>query len=189
MSIQTSGSSTHAPVEKPPLGRCSYKQGGFGALEVIIALFIGILVIIGALAYSKKLNNSSNNTSEMQNISSILMSAKQFRSQGGYGPAGSDLMPFLITVGGIPDSMARNGTTVLNAWDGALSATSTGSGWTMTYADVPDENCLFLAVSVGNSSSKSLSINGGAALVGQINNADATAACTAGTNTLSWTGS
>ena len=175
-------------IKTSSLGQRSPKQGGFGALEVIIALFVGILVIVGALAFGKKLNNSSNNTSEMQNIASILMDVKQFRS-GGYGPAGSDLMPFLLKVGAIPESMARDGNTVLNAWDGVLSASSTGTGWTMTYPDVPDENCRFLAVRVGNTSSKSLSINGGGALVGKVSNLDATAACTAGSNTLSWTGS
>lgn len=171
-------------MSKPTLS----KQGGFGALEVMIALMIGAIVIIGAVVWYPKLTNNSNNGDELSNISSLLTNTRQLKTSSGYGGSGVSLIPTLLNAGGIPDNMQKSGNAVFNAWDGAVTIQSTGTGYTMTYAGLPAQNCIFLATKASNSSSISTSINGGAANTGEITAVVASAACTGATNTLTWAG-
>lgn len=170
------------------LGHRSHKQGGFGALEVMIAIVVGLFAIIGAIAWYSKLTNTSNNNEELQNISSIITNTRQLKTQSGYGPTGTNLIPVLIAGEGIPENMQKSGGTVSNVWGGAVTNVSTGTGYTMTYAGVPDSNCIFLASKSANSNSMSVRINGGTAITGEVTAIAATSACTSGTNTLSWSG-
>lgn len=170
------------------LGRRSPKQGGFGALEVMIAIVMGIFAVIGAIAWYSKLTNTSNNNEELQNISSIITNTRQVKTQSGYGPTGTNLIPVLIAGEGIPENMQKSGSTVSNLWGGAVTNVSTGSGYNMTYAGVPDSNCIFLATKSANSNSLTIRINGGTAITGEVTSIAATSACTSGTNTLSWSG-
>jgi type II secretory pathway pseudopilin PulG len=174
--------------EARKLGRRSPKQGGFGALEVMIAIVMGIFAVIGAIAWYSKLSNTSNNNDELQNISSIITNTRQLKTQSGYGPTGTNLIPVLITGEGIPENMQKSGNTVSNVWGGAVTSVSTGSGYTITYASVPDSNCIFLATKSANSNSLSIRINGGTAITGEVTAIAATSACTSGTNSLSWSG-
>ncbi|WP_324729564.1 type 4 pilus major pilin, partial [Pseudomonas chlororaphis] len=148
------------------LGRRSAKQGGFGALEVMIAIVIGIIVLIGATAWNSKLTNTANNNNEFENVQSLISSTRQFKTSSGYGTSGANLIPNLITAEGIPETMQKTSNSVFNAWGGAVTNTSTGTGFTLTYAGVPDSNCIFLATKLGNSNAISVRINGGAAIVG-----------------------
>ncbi|MGU9854418.1 type 4 pilus major pilin [Pseudomonas koreensis] len=170
------------------LGRRSPKQGGFGALEVMIAIAVGIFAIIGAIAWYSKLTNTSNNNEELQNVSSLITNTRQLKTQSGYGPTGTNLIPVLIAGEGIPENMQKSGSTVSNLWGGAVTNVSTGSGYNMTYAGVPDSNCIFLATKSANSNSLTIRINGGTAITGEVTSIAATSACTSGTNTLSWSG-
>ncbi|EJZ60948.1 PilS (plasmid) [Pseudomonas fluorescens R124] len=170
------------------LGRRSPRQGGFGALEVMIAIAVGIFAIIGAIAWYSKLTNTSNNNEELQNVSSLITNTRQLKTQSGYGPTGTNLIPVLIAGEGIPENMQKSGSTVSNLWGGAVTNVSTGSGYNMTYAGVPDSNCIFLATKSANSNSLTIRINGGTAITGEVTSIAATSACTSGTNTLSWSG-
>lgn len=170
------------------LGPRSPKQGGFGALEVMIAIAVGIFAIIGAIAWYSKLTNTSNNNEELQNVSSLITNTRQLKTQSGYGPTGTNLIPVLIAGEGIPENMQKSGSTVSNLWGGAVTNVSTGSGYNMTYAGVPDSNCIFLATKSANSNSLTIRINGGTAITGEVTSIAATSACTSGTNTLSWSG-
>lgn len=171
------------------LGRRSPKQGGFGALEVMIAIFVGIFAVIGAIAWNSKLTNTANNNDELQNVSSLITNTRQMKTQSGYGTSGTNLIPVLLAADGIPENMQKTGTTVFNVWGGAVTNVSTGTGYTLTYAGVPDSNCIFLASKSANSEALSVKINGGTAIVGEVTSIAATAACTAGTtNTVSWSG-
>lgn len=170
------------------LGHRSSKQGGFGALEVMIAIAVGIFAIIGAINWYSKLTNTSNNNEELQNVSSLITNTRQLKTQSGYGPTGTNLIPVLIAGEGIPETMQKSGSTVSNLWGGAVTNVSTGSGYNMTYAGVPDSNCIFLATKSTNSNSLTIRINGGTAITGEVTSIAATSACTSGSNTLSWSG-
>lgn len=173
---------------KALIQRRSPKQGGFGALEVMIALMIGAIVIIGAVVWYPKLTNNSNNGEELSNISSLLTNTRQLKTASGYGASGTDLIPTLLNGGGIPDNMQKSGGAVFNAWDGAVTIKSTGTGYILTYAGLPAQNCIFFATKASNSSSITTSINGAAGVTGEITSVVASAACTGATNTVAWAG-
>lgn len=170
------------------IGRRSPKQGGFGALEVMIAIVVGIFAVIGAMAWNSKLTNTANNNDELQNISSLITNTRQLKTQSGYGTTGTDLIPVLLRSDGIPENMQKSTTGVFNVWGGAVTNISTGTGYTLTYASVPDSNCIFLASKSAYSNALSIRINGGTAVAGEITSIAASAACTAGTNSVSWSG-
>jgi type II secretory pathway pseudopilin PulG len=163
-------------------------QLGFGALEVMIALVIGAIVILGAVFWYPKLMNSSNNGDELQNVSTLVSNTRQLKTASGYGATGTNLVPTLITAGGIPDGMQKTATTVFNAWDGAVTIASTGTGFSLTYAGVPAENCVFLATKGAGSSSLSTKLNSGSAITGEVTAAAASAGCSTATNSITWSG-
>jgi type II secretory pathway pseudopilin PulG len=171
-----------------PLGDRSVRQAGFGALEIMIAIVVGFFAVIGAIAWNSKLTNTANNQSEIENVSSIITNIRQLKTSSGYGASGTNLIPILITNEGIPETMQRTTSTVFNVWGGAVTSVSTGTGYTLTYAAVPDSNCIFLATKSSNSNAMSLRINGGTAIVGEVSAIAANSACTGSTNTLAWSG-
>lgn len=173
---------------KPFIKHQAPSQNGFGALEVMIALMIGAIVIIGAVVWYPKLTNNSNNGNELENVSSLLTNTRQLKTASGYGAANTDLIPTLLNGGGIPDNMQKSGGAVFNSWDGAVTIKSTGTGYTLTYSGLPPQNCIFLATKASNSSTVTTSINGGAATPGEITAVTASAACSGATNTVTWAG-
>src|SRR5689334_6587101 len=90
-----------------PLGHRSPRQGGFGALEVLIGLVIGMLVVIAAVSWMSKLSSSQNNNDELSNISTLITNTRVLKTSSGYGTDGADLVPIMINSGGIPDIMSR----------------------------------------------------------------------------------
>lgn len=164
------------------------KQAGFGALEVMVALGVGLLVVLGAIAWKSKMDNSSNNQAEVENIASLIANIKQLKTASGYGASGADLIPLLINSEGVPGSMAKTSNSVANVWGGAVTLVSTGLGYTLTYAGVPTANCLFLSTQANNGNGMSLRINGGAAISGEVTSAAADAACSSNSNALAWSG-
>lgn len=170
------------------LGRRSSKQGGFGALEVLIALVIGMFIVIAAVGWMTKLSDTANNNDELSNVSTMITNVRTLKTSSGYGPAGTDLIPIMIKAGGIPDIMQRTDTTVSNVWEGAVTMESNGADVTLTYADIPEASCIFLATKAAGSQSLTTSINGGAAIIGEVTAVDASTSCSEDENTLAWTG-
>lgn len=163
------------------------KQAGFGALEVMIAIIVGLFAILGAVAWYSKLSTTSNNQTELENVSSLITNIRTLRTSSGYGTVGS-LNTVLVSTNGIPETMRTSGSNVYNAWDGAVTAASTGAGYTLTYASVPAAGCIFLATKSPSSSATSLKINGGTAINGEVTQTAAAAGCSTDTNTLVWSG-
>ncbi len=171
---------------RPLTGR--YKQQGLNLVEVAIALFLGLLVLLGVYGLYQNANNTASNQSELENVTSLITSIRTLRTASGYGASGTNLIPVLINSGGIPGSMSVSGTTVTNSWSGAVTAVSTGAGFTLTYGDVPKPNCNTLATKAPNARTMSLSINGGTAISGEVSSTAANSGCSADANTLAWSG-
>lgn len=174
--------------KKTLLGLRSSKQAGFGALETMIAIVVGLVTVLGAVAWYSKLTNTANNNSEIENVSSLITNTRQLKTSSGFGASGTDLIPILVKNEGIPETMQKTTTTVFNVWGGAVTNVSTGTGYTLTYAAVPESNCIFLATKSTNSKSLSLRINGGTAIVGEVTAIAANTACSGASNTLAWSG-
>lgn len=181
-----SASNAMGDSHSAPLGHRSRTQGGFGTLDMLIALVIGLLAVIAAMAAMSKLTASQNNNDELSNISSLITNTRVLKTSSGYGSTGSDLVRSMINSGGVPDLMERTTTEVFNAWGGTVTILSTGTGFTMTYSDVPKDSCIILASKAAGSRAMSTSINGGAAIVGEVTTAQGDSGCSQDTNTLSW---
>lgn len=163
------------------------KQAGFGALEVMIALMVGALVIIGAVAWYQTLTTSQNNSNELSNLSSITTNVRQLRTISGYGASGSNLVPVLINAGGIPDNMTIVSGVVYSSFGGSVTVTSTGLGFTITYAGLPAENCIFLATKGASSNTTQTNINGGGMITGEVSAMAANTGCSTASNSVAWT--
>lgn len=164
------------------------KEAGFGALEVLVALGVGLLIVVAGIGWKSKLDNTSNNQNEVENIASLISNTKQLKTASGYGTSGVNLIPLLINVEGVPLAMSKTATTVVNAWGGNVTLTSTGAGYTLTYAGVPAANCVFLATQANNGNGMSLKINGGTAVTGEVTSTVANTSCSTSSNSLAWSG-
>lgn len=165
----------------------SKSQAGFGALEVMIALIIGSLVIIGAVAWYQTLDTKSKNSDELSNIGMIMTNTRLLRTVSGYGPSGTNLMPILQNAGGLPDSMQVTSNVVFNAWGGNVTNASNGTTFTITYTGLPAENCIFLASKSAASATLQTRINSGAAITGEVTSIQADTGCNSDSNTVAWT--
>lgn len=164
------------------------RQRGIGVIELMVILFVGVLIIIAGMAWWTKLTNTQTNQAELENVTSLVASVRMLKTASGYGASGTNLIPVLINGAGVPDSMQKTSSAVYNSWGGAVTAVSTGMGYTLTYAGVPAANCSFLASKAINSSSQSLSMNGGTAITGEVTAAAADSGCSSSSNTLAWSG-
>jgi Tfp pilus assembly protein PilW len=162
------------------------KQKGFGALEVMIALLIGVIVVVGAIVWYSKLRGAADKSTELENFSSLVSNVRLLRANSGYGASGADLVPVLINSDGVPGNMAISGTTISNSY-GGVTIVSTGLGFTITFAGMPSADCIFLATKAAGSSSISTKMNSGTAITGEVSSSQANTGCSGSTNSIAWT--
>lgn len=163
------------------------RQAGFGALEVMIALIIGSLVIIGAVGWYQSLDTKSKNGDELENISSLITNTRQMRTASGYGTSGTNLVPVLSNAAGIPEKMEYSSSVLYNAFGGTVTILSNGQTFTVTYNGLPTENCIFLASKAGSSSNQQTRINSGTAITGEVTAIQASSSCNTDSNSVAWT--
>ncbi len=164
------------------------KAAGFTAIEVTIAILIGIIILAAAgVAISKMFNNADLDT-EVGHYTSLLMNTKGLRSQGNYGASGTNLVPSLIATDSVPKTMTIAGSgptaTLRNTWDGTVTVVSTGSGFDVTTPAVPKAECIQLATKISGGGAVSTKINTGTAVNGAVSTAAATTGCSLAANTL-----
>lgn len=169
-------------------GSTNKKQRGFVSIEVIIVL----VVVLGLLALGASkmdmLNTGGDTTEEMSNIQALYANTKGLKSSQGYGTAGTDLTPQLVSMKGIPKNMAVVSGVVYNLFNGSVTITSTGAGFTISSGNLPTEVCIKLATKVSRSGNfTSTTINSNSAIPGEVVPATATTQCSGSTNTVAWT--
>lgn len=169
-------------------GSAGKRQRGFVSIEVIIVL----VVVLGLLALGASkmdmLNTGSDTTEEMSNIQALYANTKGLKSSQGYGTAGADLTAQLVSIKGVPKNMSIVSGVVYNLFNGAVTITSTGPGFTISSANLPTEVCIKLATKVSRSGNfVSTTINSNSAIAGEVVPADAAAQCSSATNTVGWT--
>ena len=167
--------------------RNKIKQKGFGALEVMIALLLGVIVIVGAAVWYTKLRGASDKGQELENISSLISNVRMLRSTAGYGTNNTSLVPVLINAEGVPGNMSITGTTAITNSYGNVSVVSTGTGFTIGYNAVPAADCIFLITKSSGQRGTSIKVNGGTARTGEITAATASTDCSTAANTIAWT--
>ncbi|MBG4344363.1 pilus assembly protein PilX, partial [Pseudomonas aeruginosa] len=81
-------------------------QGGFVSIEMIIVLIIIAIGVGLGLAAAAGMFSSSNANEEQRNISVIAANARALKTSSGYGSSGTNLIPSLIAINGVPKNMS-----------------------------------------------------------------------------------
>ena len=165
------------------------RQKGLSAIETLFVILIATLALIGALALGYKMFNNQQNGAEQENIANLLVNTRSLKGAQGYGAAATNLVPQLIAIRGVPDTMTVTAGVISNSWGGTVTITATTpNSFTITGSAMPQAGCIALATRVAKSAQFSTVINATAAVVGEISTATATTGCTnTNTNTIAWT--
>jgi Tfp pilus assembly protein PilV len=166
------------------------RQKGLSAIETLFVILIATLALIGALALGYKMFGNQQNSSEQENIVNLLVNTRSLKGSQGYGAAATNLVPQLIAVDGVPDTMTVTTGVIYNSWGGTVTITATTpTSFTVTASKIPQAGCVALATRVAKSDQFSTSINGGTAAVGEITAATASTSCTTVVtgNSIAWT--
>lgn len=164
------------------------QQQGMTLIELSVAIIVGLVLLAVAIGGISSTMSKSDINAEAQGMTGIIANAKTLRAGGSYGASGTNLVPSLIALKGVPSTVTVNGTNLANQWGGTVTVTSTGPGYVVSTADVPQDACIELATTLSKTM-MSTSINGGAGIAGQVSTAQATTACsgTGNTNSVAWT--
>jgi Tfp pilus assembly protein PilV len=166
------------------------RQRGLSAIETLFVILIATLALIGALALGYKMFGNQQNSSEQENIANLLVNARSLKGSQGYGAANTNLVPQLIAIDGVPDTMTVTAGVIYNSWGGTVTVTATTpTSFTLTASAIPQAGCVALATRVSKSNQFSTKIGSATAVVGEIGAAAASSSCVTGAtgNTIAWT--
>lgn len=163
-----------------------HKQRGFLSVDGVMWIML-VTIALGFIAWmGYKMLGNSDAAIEQSNITSIIANTKKLKGSSGYGTSGTNLVPSLIAIDGT-GSMGVSGTTLTNQWNGAVTLVSSGMTFTITENNVPKSACVTLATKISKDKQTTTSINGAAAVSGEILGASATMSCSNDSNSISWT--
>ncbi|CAJ4320301.1 type IV B pilus protein [Burkholderia pseudomallei] len=167
------------------------QRGALTFMETMGVLIVGAIVLAAAAAGLYALFSAQSQSDELNFVSTIITNVRDLRTTSGYGTAGSDLMPNMVAIGGIPKSMGIVGGVPVNSYNQqvTLVVDGTGNGWVLTDPGLPKEDCNRIAKKMSVAKSvNTTSINGGAAITGEISPSVAAAQCTGTSNSIAWAG-
>lgn len=164
------------------------KQFGFLSVEALIVLIV-VLALLGiAASRSGMLSGGSQAVEEVGNIQSLYANIKSLKTSSGYGAAGTNLVPALITADGIPKNMSVVSGVPYNDFGGAVQIVSTGSGFTITTNGLSSAACVKQSTSISRGGAfATTQIGSNAAINGEVTSATASSQCTGSANTVTWT--
>ncbi|HEP8725751.1 TPA: pilus assembly protein PilX [Pseudomonas aeruginosa] len=174
---------------KPGINRkaLAKKQAGFGAIEMIVVLIIVIGLLALAASRWDTLFGSNEAAEEISNVNMLMAGAKNLKTSSGYGTSGTNLVPALIKADAVPKNMTVTSSAIYNTWGGAVTVVSTGTGFTVTSAAIPEGVCMTLATKLASGGVYSTKMNSGTAIIGAVTQAAATSGCSSATsNTITW---
>ncbi|MGS0741438.1 type 4 pilus major pilin [Glaciimonas sp. GG7] len=130
-------------------------QAGLTLMEMIAALGIMAIVVVGALALFNNANSSNTSTQALRDLISIRSSTQSlFIGQGGYGTA--SMNQALISSKKIPSTMTVSGSTINTVWGGTVTVTGNNTNFTIAITNMNEDICTSLLsnASVGWQSAK-----------------------------------
>lgn len=163
---------------------------GMTLIELIIAIIIGLSLLAAAVGMISSAMSKNDISGDTNGITGLIANTKTLRTNGSYGTAGTELNGALMALKAIPSTLGQTGEVVTNSWGGAITVASTGTGYTVTTTGIPQDACIEQATKLSRTM-LSTTINGGAAIVGQVSVGQATFNCSVegNGNTIVWTAS
>jgi prepilin-type N-terminal cleavage/methylation domain-containing protein len=136
-------------------GATRQSQYGMTLMELIAALAIIAVVVVGAVSLYGNASSSANAVGMTKDIMAVRSAAQQlFLGQGGYGTA--SINATLITGNKIPGDLSVSGSTISTPLGGTMTVTGNTSNLTLNIDNVPADVCtqLLTNLSTGWSSVK-----------------------------------
>lgn len=152
-------------------------QGGFSLIEALVVLVIGVIVLAAASGSIGGIFTAQDKSQEVSHVVSLLSNTKSLRSSGGYGVAGTDLVPPLIANKAVPTTMSVIAGKLTNAWGGTIAVASTGGGISITESALPADACIEISTKISRGGAVTTKIGANAAVVGEVTQTDATTQC------------
>lgn len=163
------------------------RQRGLTLLEVMAALVIAGVIAAVVLSQMDSAFSSSSATEELSNLNALYSNVRSLKTASGYGASGTDIVPVLVQAKGVPKNMNVSGGTLFNSFGGAVAIASTGNGFTVSYANTPQDACIKLVTKTSKSGIfSSTKVGGATAVTGEYTAAQAGTDCGA-TNSVVWT--
>ena len=128
----------------PRIGGHLRLQQGFTAIELIVVLIVGTGMLALSASKVSTLFTNSDLSVEMQNINALAASIQEFKSDSGYGIAGSDITIAMASVGIVPRNMPLQSNIPYNVWGGAVRIFANGTTFRVRYQGVPQHACVRL---------------------------------------------
>lgn len=159
-------------------------QRGASLLEAIAFLGVAATIVVGAVALLANAFSGARSNRSQEEVAAISTGVKRlFMGQAGAYGTGS-LNGVLAQAKIFPSTLAVEGTSVLNAWNGAVNVNGSTSTFEISYANVPQQVCVELVATSGQWIS--VAVNGAAGMVPPISPSQAAAQCNAAANTVIW---
>jgi hypothetical protein len=161
---------------------------GFNLIEAAIVLGVVGLVIGGIWVAATAVNSNWQNSRTQQQIVQIVANSRSLFNRQSLPNA--DVTSALIAAGAIPSDMVQ-GSVARNLWNGTITVSTQDVGRIIvSYSAVPRSNCINLLQRVSANDAQtglSLILAGACAFGGSMSLADASTACSASTQSISFT--
>jgi prepilin-type N-terminal cleavage/methylation domain-containing protein len=132
------------------MSRVRARNKGVTLMELIAAIAVVAILVVGALTLYGAANNGTNSTQMQRDLTGVQASVKSlYAGQAGYGTSGDSLVGTLKQFGGLPSdwSATTSGstTTVSHQLNGNVTITSGGTNFSVELTAVPPEVCTKIA--------------------------------------------
>lgn len=175
-------------TETEKLHREKRSQAGVTLMEMIAALAIIAIIIIGSLALYNAATSSQSSTQLVQDMTSVRAAVRQlWLGQGQYGVAGgTNLNATLIASNKLPNTLRVNGAVLTHVLNGTLTVTGFPAQFTIAVTNISADVCLTLLTNTTGWTQ--IQVGAGAPIVAlPIAPAVAAGACGGVTNTITFT--
>ena len=182
---------TTALNPKNIMARLCARNKGVTLMELIAAIAVVAILVVGALTLYGAANNGTNSTQMQRDLTGVQASVKSlYAGQAGYGTSGDSLVPTLQQFGGLPSdwSVTSSGSTatVNHQLNGAVTITSGNTNFAVELASIPPEVCTKIASNAA-AGWATVKIGSGSALDVPVSTAAASTACGKTAQTMTFT--
>lgn len=173
------------------MSRLRARNKGVTLMELIAAIAVVAILVVGALTLYGAANNGTNSTQMQRDLTGVQASVKSlYAGQAGYGTSGDSLVGTLKQFGGLPSdwSVSGSGTSlaVNHQLNGAVTITSGGTNFAVELASIPPEVCTKIASNAA-AGWATVKIGSGSAMPVPVSTAAASAACGDTAQTMTFT--
>lgn len=129
--------------KQPLLTFGARRSRGVTLMELIAAVAVMAILVVGALTLYNAASTGSNSTQMLRDVTGLQTATKSlYAGQSGYGTA--SLNDTLINFKAVPTSWSVNGTAITHSLNGAVEVTGDSAVFNVSLADLPKDVCIKL---------------------------------------------